>query len=50
MIPHFQGSEASPRESRDWVAENRPQFIGAATGAVMSAIQKHGEEKAAADS
>jgi hypothetical protein len=30
------------------VAENRPTFIGAATGAVMSAIQKHGEEKAAA--
>jgi limonene 1,2-monooxygenase len=48
VIPHFQGSEASPRESRDWVAENRPTFIGAATGAVMSAIQKHGEEKAAA--
>ncbi len=33
--------------SRDWAAENRPQFIGAAGNAVMSAIQKHHEEKAA---
>ena len=41
----FEGWETS-REQRDWVAENRPQFIGAATGAVMTAIQKHGEEKA----
>jgi limonene 1,2-monooxygenase len=49
VIPHFQGSEQRPREQRDWVAENRPQFIGAATAAVMTAIQKHGEEKASAD-
>ena len=33
--------------SRDWAAENRPEFIGAAGNAVMSAIQKHHEEKAA---
>jgi len=32
--------------SRDWAAENRPEFIGAAGNAVMSAIVKHQEEKA----
>jgi limonene 1,2-monooxygenase len=49
VMPHFTGSAQRPREQRDWVAENRPQFIGAATGAVMTAIQKHGEEKAGSD-
>lgn len=47
VMPHFQGQVQRPREQRDWVAENRPQFMGAATGAIMSAIQKHHEEKAA---
>ena len=42
----FQGTSASLTSSRDWAAENRPEFIGAAGNAVMSAIQKHHEEKA----
>jgi hypothetical protein len=31
--------------SRDWAAENRPTFIGAAGGAVLKAIQDHHEER-----
>ena len=46
VAPQFQGSAASLTRSRDWAAENRPEFIGAAGDAVMSAIQKHHEEKA----
>ena len=37
---------APPTESRDWAVENRPEFIGAAGAAIMTAIQKHHEEKA----
>jgi hypothetical protein len=33
--------------SRDWAANNRPEFIGAATNAVMKAFQDHHAEKAA---
>lgn len=47
VMPHFQGSAAPTTASRDWAAENRPEFINAATAAVMSAVQKHHEEKAA---
>src|SRR5580693_6220205 len=39
VAPHFQDSSASLTQSRDWAAENRPEFIGAAGNAVMSAIQ-----------
>jgi limonene 1,2-monooxygenase len=46
VAPHFQDSSDSLTASRDWAAENRPEFIGAAGNAVMSAIQKHHEEKA----
>jgi limonene 1,2-monooxygenase len=46
VAPHFQGSSESLTESRDWAAENRPEFIGAAGTAIMSAIQKHHEERA----
>ena len=46
VAPHFQDSSASLTSSRDWAAENRPEFIGAAGNAVMSAIQKHHAEKA----
>jgi len=46
VAPHFQDSAGSLTDSRDWAAENRPEFIGAAGAAVMSAIQKHHEEKA----
>jgi limonene 1,2-monooxygenase len=47
VAPHFQDTAATLTASRDWAAENRPEFIGAAGAAVMSAIQKHHEEKAA---
>ena len=47
VAPRFQGSAASLTRSRDWAAENRPEFIGSAVNAVMSAIQTHQEEKAA---
>ena len=47
VAPHFQGTSETLTASRDWAAENRPEFIGAAGNAVMSAIAKHQEEKAA---
>ena len=47
VAPHFQGTTETLTASRDWAAENRPEFIGAAGNAVMSAIAKHHEEKAA---
>ncbi len=46
VAPRFQDSAASLTANRDWAAENRPEFIGAAGNAVMSAIQKHHEERA----
>ncbi len=46
VAPEFQDSSRTLTASRDWAAENRPEFIGAAGNAVMSAIQKHQEEKA----
>ena len=45
VFPHFQGSAESTTTSRDWAAENRPEFIAAATTAVMTAVQRHHEEK-----
>lgn len=45
VMPHFQGSAVKTVESRNWAAENRPAFIGAATTAVISAIQSHQAEK-----
>jgi len=48
VMPRFTGAATRPRESRDWVAENRPQFIGAAGAAIMTAIQERAEAKAAA--
>ena len=50
VIPHFQGSARRPAESKAWVSENRPTFMGAAGAAIMSAIAQHGEEQAAKDS
>jgi limonene 1,2-monooxygenase len=47
VMPQFQGSMPAPQESRDWAADNRPAFIGAATEAVMKAIGDHGAEQAA---
>jgi limonene 1,2-monooxygenase len=47
VMPHFQGKTASLVSSRDWAAENRPTFIGAAGQAVMKAIGDHNAEKQA---
>jgi len=47
VAPRFQGTSETLTASRDWAAENRPEFIGAAGNAVMSAIAKHHEERAA---
>jgi limonene 1,2-monooxygenase len=47
VFPRFQRSADTLVASRDWAAENRPEFISAATGAIMSAVQKHHEERAA---
>lgn len=41
VMPGFQDSARTLVESRDWAAENRPEFIGSATGAVMKAVQDH---------
>ncbi|HZU72712.1 MAG TPA: LLM class flavin-dependent oxidoreductase [Acidimicrobiales bacterium] len=49
VMPLFQGSAISTVASRDWAAANRPEFIGAATGAVMKAVQDHHAERAKAD-
>ncbi len=46
VAPQFQDSSRTLTASRDWAAENRPEFIGAAGNAVMSAIVKHQEERA----
>jgi limonene 1,2-monooxygenase len=47
VLPRFQGSAQRTTASRDWAAANRPQFIGEATAAVMTAVQSHHEERAA---
>ena len=46
VFPEFQGSAESTTASRDWAAENRPEFMNAATAAVMNAVQSHHQEKA----
>ena len=45
VMPRFQGSAETLTASRDWAAENRPEFIGAAGNAVISEIVKHQEER-----
>ena len=50
VIPHFQGSLPSLVGSRDWAAENRPEFIGAVGGAIMQAITDHHAEREAKQS
>jgi len=47
VFAKYQRSAERPLASRDWVAENRPTHIGAAGAAIMSAFQKHNDEKAA---
>jgi limonene 1,2-monooxygenase len=46
VMPAFQGSATSTTASRDWAAENRPTFANATGTAIMTAIQRHAEEKA----
>jgi limonene 1,2-monooxygenase len=47
VMPVFQQSAGTLRTSRDWAAGHRQEFIGAAGAAIMSAIQRHAEEKQA---
>jgi limonene 1,2-monooxygenase len=47
VMPHFQGTLPSLVGSRDWAAENRPEFIGAVGGAIMQAISDHAAEREA---
>jgi len=47
VMPEFQHSAASLTRSRDWAADNRPEFIGAAGNAVVAAIVQHQEERRA---
>ena len=49
VMPRFQGSSERAVRSRDWAAENRPEFIGAAINAVGKAITDHMAEKAATE-
>ena len=46
VFPRFQGSAEQTTASRDWAADNRPEFIQAATTAIMTAVQSHHQEKA----
>jgi limonene 1,2-monooxygenase len=47
VMPRYQGSAVRPQESRDYVAANRSEMIGAAGGAIMAQFQKQADEKAA---
>ena len=47
VMPLFQGQTQSLVGSRDWAAANRPDFIGAATTAVVNAMQDYQAEKEA---
>jgi limonene 1,2-monooxygenase len=45
VMPRFQGSTTGTTRSRDWAAENRPTFIGAAINAIQTEIVRHAEEQ-----
>ena len=45
VMPVFQGTADSLTASRDWAAEHRPEFIGAAGDAIVAAFVKHHEEQ-----
>ncbi len=47
VAPKFQGSLEGTEQSRDWAAENRQTFIGAAMQAIMTQISRHAEEQQA---
>jgi limonene 1,2-monooxygenase len=45
VMPAFQSSASRAVHSRNWAAERRPEFMGAAMGAVGKAIMDHQAEK-----
>jgi limonene 1,2-monooxygenase len=45
VMPCFQGSLTGTTRSRDWAAENRPTFIGAAIDAIQTEIVRHAQEQ-----
>jgi len=47
VMPRFQGALEGTATSRDWAADNRESFIGAAVQAIMSQISRHAEEQEA---
>jgi limonene 1,2-monooxygenase len=47
VMPRFQGALEGTVRSRDWAADNRPRFIGAAMQAIQKEIVRHAEEQAA---
>jgi limonene 1,2-monooxygenase len=47
VMPRFQGATEGTVTSRDWAAENRPRFIGAAMQAIQKEIVRHAEEQSA---
>jgi limonene 1,2-monooxygenase len=47
VMPRFQGALERTTASRDWAAENRPTFIGAAIKAIQTEIIRHAEEQTA---
>jgi limonene 1,2-monooxygenase len=46
VMPLFQASAVRAVRARDWAAENRAAFMGAAGAAVMQAVQDHYAEQA----
>ncbi|HYD47996.1 MAG TPA: LLM class flavin-dependent oxidoreductase [Terriglobales bacterium] len=45
VMPQCQGALEGIADSNQWAANNRPQFIGAATQAIMQEISKHASEQ-----
>lgn len=45
VAPQFQGALEGIANSNQWAADNRPQFIGAATQAIMQEISRHAGEQ-----
>ncbi|HKF75192.1 MAG TPA: LLM class flavin-dependent oxidoreductase [Candidatus Dormibacteraeota bacterium] len=45
VMPELQRSAEVLVASRDWAAENRPEFIGAAGAAIVAAIERHKQER-----
>jgi limonene 1,2-monooxygenase len=45
VMPELSGAASALTASRDWAAENRPEFIGAAGAAIVWAMQRHAEER-----